>query len=205
MILDEYQILDKVLDVPLKGEDGREFMMGSYKTSHHDVTAEHGLIYKGNIINPKKAILFRINSACYTSDIFGCQRCDCHWQLKKAMDMIHKDGGLIIYHFHHEGRGFGFTSKLKSLQTLSPVDAIFKLYNEFDHRRYYSTVKILNDLGISKIKLITNNPAKQEMLESQNITVTERIPLVTDEQHLHDYMISKKEKLGNIIEFNDKK
>ena len=81
----------------------------------------------------------------YTSDIFGCQRCDCRWQLEKAKNMIHEKGGLIIYHFHREGRGFGFTSKLRSLQFSSPIDAIFKEHNELDHRRYYSTVKILED------------------------------------------------------------
>lgn len=205
MPLSEYKILDKILNVPLKDKNGREFKIGSYKTSHHDVVAEHGLIYKGKITNPKKAVLFRINSACYTSDIFGCQRCDCHWQLEKAKNMIHEKGGLIIYHFHHEGRGFGFTNKLRSLQSASPVDAIFKVHNELDHRRYYSTVKILEDLGIKKIKLITNNPEKQKMLESQNIEVVERVPLVTNSKHLQDYLITKKEKLGNIIDFNAKK
>jgi GTP cyclohydrolase II len=203
MTLSEYQILDKVLDVKLQNKDGRNFMMGSYKTSHNDVTAEHGLIYKGDIINPKEPILFRINSACYTSDIFGCQRCDCHWQLTKAMDLIHEKGGLIIYHFHHEGRGFGFTSKLKSLHSLSPTEVILKLHNELDHRRYYSAVKILNDLGIKKIKLITNNPAKRQILESQNIEVVKQIPLVTNQKHLRSYLITKKEKLGNIINFDD--
>lgn len=203
MTLTEYKIIDKVLDVPMIDKDGRKFMIGSYKTLHNNVSAEHGLIYRGKIIKPKRPILFRINSACYTSDIFGCQRCDCHWQLATAMEMIYKDGGLIIYHFHHEGRGFGYTSKLKSLKSLSPTDVILKLHNELDHRRYYSTIKILEDLGIQKIRLITNNPDKQKILEGQNIEVTQRIPLVTQDKNLRDYLKIKKEKLGNLIDFYD--
>jgi 3,4-dihydroxy 2-butanone 4-phosphate synthase/GTP cyclohydrolase II len=203
MTLSEYKIIDKVLGVPLKDKEGREFVMGSYKTLHNDVSAEHGLIYKGNIVNPKKPILFRINSACYTSDIFGCQRCDCHWQLTEAMNMIYEKGGLIIYHFHHEGRGFGFTSKLKSLKSMSPIDAIMKLHNELDYRRYKSTVKILNDLGIHKVRLITNNPLKRKILEEQNIEVVEQIPLITKDEHLRDYLNIKKERLNNIINFDE--
>ena len=203
MTLSEYHIIDKVLDVSFKNDVGMEFVMGSYKTSHNDVIVEHGLIYKGNINNPNKPILLRINSACYTSDIFGCQRCDCHWQLKKAMNLIYKDGGLIIYHFHHEGKGFGFTSKLKSLKCESPIEAILELHKELDHRRYYSTIKILLDLEIRKVRLITNNPYKQQILESHNIEVTQRIPLVSNAKHLREYLLTKKEKLGNIIEFDD--
>ena len=203
-ILSEYKIINKVLDVPLKGPDGQRFMMGSYKTSHKKTFAEHGLIYKGNIVAPEKPLLFRINSACFTSDIFGCQRCDCHWQLKKAMNMIHKKGGLIIYHFHHEGRGFGFTSKLMSMHSESPIDAIIEQHHEADHRRYFSTIKILKDLKIKQVHLITNNPLKQQILESHNIEVVKRIPLVAPHEHLKEYLMAKKKKLGNIIDFHGK-
>ena len=203
-ILSEYKIISKVLGIPLKAGNGQRFMMGSYKTSHKKTFAEHGLIYKGNIVAPKKPVLFRINSACFTSDIFGCQRCDCHWQLKKAMDMIHERGGLIIYHFHHEGRGFGFTSKLTSMLSESPIDSIIEQHHEADHRRYFSTIKILKDLKIKQVMLMTNNPLKQQILESHNIDVVKRIPLVTSDKHLKDYLIAKKRKLGNIIDFHDK-
>jgi GTP cyclohydrolase II len=118
---------------------------------------------------------------------------------------LHKNNGLIIYHFHHEGRGFGFTSKLRSLKTESPIDSIIEMHSEIDHRRYYSTIKILQDLQISKVYLMTNNPAKQLILESQNIKVVKRIPLITKQKHLQEYLKTKQDRLGNIINKHDHK
>lgn len=183
-------------------------MMGAYKTRHGDTSAEHALIYKGNIQAPKHAILFRINSACYTSDIFGDQRCDCHWQLGQAMLMIHEAGeGLIIYHLHHEGRAAGFTNKLKTYKVMeadgkSTYDACNYLHVEPDQRRYNSSTIILQDLGIKKVKLLTNNLAKKDILIEQGLEVVETIPLLSDKKEWRDYLISKRDQFGHKVQFD---
>lgn len=210
MVISEYQIIDKVLDVPLTTGIGQEFFMGAYKTSHNGNCAEHSLIYKGKIVDPKKPILLRINSACYTSDIFDCQRCDCNWQLKKAMEMVNQHGGLIIYHFHHEGRAFGFTNKLKTIKDLEKQGKLLckstlESHEEIDNRKYLSAIKILKDLKISKVKLITNNLLKEQMLECEDIDVIERIPIVSGEEHLKEFLLAKRDIFGNIIDFDDDK
>ena len=194
--MNDYKIISKVLDVPLRTEMGLELMMGSYVTKKRDKT-EHALIYKGNIQNPSEPILLRINSACYTSDIFGCQRCDCNWQLKKSIYMIHEKGGLIIYHFHHEGRGIGFTNKLRTYlvmdkQHTTTSDAFEQLGFNPDYREFLSSVAILKDLEIESVRLLTNNPKKKEILINNEIDVIEMIPLINKQEHLQDYLISKK-------------
>ena len=203
----EHKILSKVLDVSLKLEDGLEMMMGSYITEQGD-KAEHALIYKGNIRNPNESILLRINSACYTSDIFGCQRCDCNWQLKESIKMIHENGGLIIYHFHHEGRGVGFTEKLKTYKVMDEQHkTTFDAFEEIglipDRRTFSSSVSILKDLGINSVKLLTNNNEKVKMLVDNGIGVSEIIPLICDHTHLKDYLISKKLQFQHNFDMGD--
>ncbi|MSR88134.1 MAG: GTP cyclohydrolase [Candidatus Margulisbacteria bacterium] len=201
-ILNEYQIIDKVLGLSFKEKS--PLKMGAYKTSHNHHEVEHAIIYSGNIQSPKESILLRINSACYTSDIFGCQRCDCSWQLQQAMKKLEEEPGLIIYHFHHEGKALGFTHKLKVLQALESEganrwEASIKLHHEPDDRRFYSTLKILRDLDIRRVRLMTNNPKKKHILESHDIDVLEVIPLVSTEDHLKPYLESKRDILGHLI------
>ena len=209
MAIEEYKIIDKVLDFPFQNKEGRKFCMGSYRTSHNGVSVDHALIYKGNIINPKEPIFFRINSACYTSDIFGDYgRCDCNWQFEKALEVIDKNGGLIIYHFHHEGRAFGLTDKIKSLKVLEsegkPIwETSIQIHGEMDYRRYNSTIAILNDLGIKKVKLMTNSVRKKEILESCGIEVVELMNLVNNDPILRGYLSAKRDILKDMIKFDN--
>src|SRR5215831_9471667 len=184
---EEYQLVDTILDVPFTTSDGLSFMMGSIKTQHRGVYAEHALIYKGPIETSKAPVLLRINSACYTGDVFDCQRCDCHWQLEEAKRKIHREGGLIIYHFHHEGNASGFTNKLKTYQVMDQQrktmrDAYQHLSLEPDSRRYFSRLLILDYFRINRVRLITNNMRKRDILVGNGIEVSELIPIVSQKE-----------------------
>ena len=202
--LEEYKIIEKVLDCDLETEDGLNLKIGSYKTSHKGKIVEHAVIYKGNIESPTMPILLRINSACYTSDIFSCVKCDCNWQLRKAMQLIAKYGGLIIYHFHHEGRGAGFTTKIKEkiltdrFQTTT-YDAFVALNEKPEQRKFFSSILILKDLNIKSVKLLTNNPEKRQRLLDADIEVIEIVPIVGQREIWRDYLISKREQFGHYI------
>lgn len=202
--MDEYKIVDRVLDSDLETEYGFKLKLGSYKTSHKGKIVEHALIYKGNIENPLSPILLRINSACYTSDIFSCSKCDCNWQLYEAMKLISQQGGLIIYHFHHEGRGAGFTTKVRERiltdrHQATTYDAFVQLSEKPDQRKFISSIVILNDLNIKAVKLITNNPEKKQRLIGSGIDVTEIVPIVGYRKEWQEYLRSKQEQFGHYI------
>ena len=199
-------MVDTILGVPFTTSDGLSFMMGAIKTRHRGVYAEHALIYKGLIEAPKAPILLRINSACYTGDVFDCQRCDCHWQLEEAKRKIHKQGGLIIYHFHHEGNASGFTNKLKTYQVMDQErktmrDAYQHLRLEPDQRRYVSSILILEYFKITRVKLMTNNMGKRDILVQRGIEVSEVIPIVSQKEDHRGYLKSKRDQCGHVIEF----
>jgi GTP cyclohydrolase II len=205
-MVEEYQLVDRILDIPFTTSDGMSFMMGSIKTQHRGVQAEHALIYKGGLDAPKAPILLRINSACYTGDIFDCQRCDCHWQLEEAKQKIHQEGGLIIYHLHHEGNASGFTNKLKAYQVMDQQkktmrDAYKHLRLEPDQRRYFSSILILDYFGITRVKLITNNMGKRDILVHNGVEVSDVIPIVSHKAEHREYLKSKRDQYGHVIEF----
>ncbi len=205
-MISEYKIIDKVLGVSLTTESGiKNLKMGGYTIQNNQIDKEHGIIYRGNIQNPGKPVLLRMNSACYTSDIFGCQRCDCNWQLQRAMEMISQEqDGLIIYHFDHEGRGAGWTNKLKTYSLMEKTkctsfEAFVSLGIQPDLRDYYSAIAILKDLNIKSVNLITNNLEKAEFLTSNGIEVNLKIPLVNSRKEWQSYLTSKKEQFGHEI------
>jgi GTP cyclohydrolase II len=204
-MLHEYSIIDKVLGVPLRSGD-MDLLLGSYKLQCKDWISEHALLYKGEIQNPQDTILLRINSACYTSDIFHCSRCDCHWQLHKSIEFVSQQGGLIIYHFNQEGRGIGFTDKLKSYLVMDRCnkttrDSFLDIGHNPDDRDYESAVFILKDLGIISVKLLRNNHSKTLALTMSSIDVIDTIPLINSSKHLRCYLMSKKEQFGHSISF----
>ena len=202
-----HKIIDKVLDVALKTYEGLDLKIGAYKlvsTNSNNQVKEHAIIYKGNIATPKKPILLRMNSACFTGDIFHCNRCDCTWQLLEAMKMISKKGGLILYSFSHEGRGVGLVGKLKTYDIMdkhnkTTRDAFEEAGYVPDMRDFSSSVFILKDLGIKSVKLLSNNPDKKEHLIKNGIEVTEMISLVDRKKSLRSYLLSKKLQFGHKI------
>lgn len=209
MDIPSYKIIDKVFDVPLRNPNYPDFMLGSYQTLIVSSTAQHGLIYKPKIDELGDVPLVRINSACLTGDIFGDRRCDCTEQLFAAMDMIANDPGLIIYHMHHEGRGLGLTAKLATYKAMeergiSTFEAMRERVSVPDLRKYGSSIAILKDLGINKIRLITNNPEKRKVLEDHGIEVVETVPVLINRPEIRKYLATKRIEQGHSIHFNER-
>jgi len=202
------KIIDKILAVDLRTEEGLDLKLGGYLMQQGAEQKECALIYKGDIVCPQAPILLRINSACFTGDIFHCARCDCSWQLKEAMKKIAQEGGLIIYQFDHEGRGHGFVSKLKSFVVMdecqkTSFEAFEHLGQKPDKRDFLASVLILKDLGIKQVRLISNNPQKKDFLMEHGIDALELIPSIIPDKRLRPYLLSKKNQFGHLMEFDD--
>jgi 3,4-dihydroxy 2-butanone 4-phosphate synthase/GTP cyclohydrolase II len=156
-------------------------------------------------IDPTQPILLRAHSECLTGDIFGSLRCDCGAQLKAAMEMIANEGtGVILYIRHQEGRGIGLLDKLHAYNLqdtgLDTVEANEALGHPPDKRDYGIGSQILYDLGVRKIRLLTNNPKKIYGLEGFGLEVVERIPIrITANPHNERYLNAKRDKLGHLL------
>ena len=145
----------------------------------------------------------RIHSQCLTGDVFGSLRCDCRLQLELAMRRIAKDGAGILLYEQQEGRGIGLMAKLKAYelqdQGMDTVEANIELGFAADCRAYELPAEVLKLLGVSQVKLITNNPEKVSALESAGITVVERVSAeVAPQDSFADYVRTKQEKMGHI-------
>ena len=166
--------------------------------------SEHLALVKGNI-NADGSTLVRIHSECLTGDVFQSERCDCGAQLAMAISEINRNGsGAIVYLGGHEGRGIGLLSKLEaySLQESGrdTVEANLELGLPVDARDYTPAAQILRDLGVSSVKLMTNNPAKVDVLELAGIKVTERLPVKVGLTAANrKYLEAKAAKLGHIL------
>jgi len=145
----------------------------------------------------------RIHSQCLTGDVFGSLRCDCRLQLELAMRRIAKEGAGILLYEQQEGRGIGLMAKLKAYelqdQGMDTVEANIELGFAADCREYELPAEVLKLLGVSQVKLITNNPEKVSALESAGITVVERVSAeVAPQDSFADYVRTKQEKMGHI-------
>ena len=156
-------------------------------------------------IDPEKPVLLRAHSECLTGDIFGSLRCDCGAQLQAAIRMIGESGsGVILYIRHQEGRGIGLLDKLHAYNLqdlgLDTVEANEALGHPADKRDYGIGSQILYDLGVRKIRLLTNNPKKIYGLEGFNMEVVERVPIrIPSNPHNERYLQTKKDKLGHLL------
>jgi len=166
---------------------------------------QHVALVKGQT-KKQENILVRMHSECLTGDIFASRRCDCGEQLTFAMQKIADEGqGVIVYLRGHEGRGIGLAHKLRAYQLqdqgCDTVEANLELGFLADSREYGIGAQILADLGLTTIRLMTNNPAKYGGLTGYDLSIVERIPIIT---HVHDdnryYLKTKKEKLGHLLE-----
>lgn len=170
----------------------------------NDIDNESHLVLLKGEINPDDPILVRVHSGCLTGDVFGSKRCDCGEQLHKSMEMIAKEGSGVILYMHQEGRGIGLLNKIKaySLQDdgMDTVEANLELGFKPDLRDYGIGAQILVDLGIRKLRLMTNNPRKIVGLEGYGLSILERvaIEMPPHEKNLH-YLRTKKQKLGHIL------
>jgi len=149
--------------------------------------------------------LVRIHSQCLTGDVFGSLRCDCRLQLELALSRIAKEGAGILLYEQQEGRGIGLMAKLKAYelqdQGLDTVEANEELGYAVDCRAYELPAEALKLLGVSRVRLMTNNPEKVAALESAGITVTERVSaVVTTHESFERYLRTKQEKMGHIFD-----
>lgn len=155
-------------------------------------------------------VTVRVHSSCVTGDIFGSCRCDCGPQLHAAMKMVEREGKGVVLYMNQEGRGIGLINKLKAYQLqekgFDTVEANLKLGFDMDPRDYGTGAQILHDLGISKIRLITNNPRKRVGLMGYGLEIVENIPIeIQPNPHNEKYLETKRDKLGHNILKNRKR
>lgn len=164
---------------------------------------EHIALVKGDV-SDGKSVLVRVHSECFTGDVLASERCDCGAQLHTAMQMVEKEGRGVILYMRQEGRGIGLENKLhaykKQQEGLDTVEANIALGFAPDLRDYGEGAQILLDLGVTSLRLMTNNPCKIAGLEGYGLKIAERVPIVI-EANVHDkkYLDTKKEKMGHIL------
>ena len=198
--LDRESLIEKEVEVALPTAFG-DFNLCAYKQINNN--QEHLALYKGKW-EKDEPILVRVHSSCLTGDIFGSCRCDCGQQLEKAMEMIEKEGKGVLIYMNQEGRGIGLLNKLKAykLQELGrdTIEANTELGFDMDERDYGVGAQMLRDLGVHKMKLMTNNPTKRAGLIGYGLEIVENIPLeIQSNKHNRLYLETKRDKMGHSI------
>jgi 3,4-dihydroxy 2-butanone 4-phosphate synthase/GTP cyclohydrolase II len=194
------QLVHRVAEARVPTEYG-EFRMIGYQ---NDVDqAEHVALVYGDVAG-QPDVLVRMHSKCLTGDVFGSQRCDCGFQLHRAMELIAQEGRGAIVYLDQEGRGIGLLNKLRAyaLQDsgADTVQANERLGFAPDLRNYGIGAQILRDLGLSSIRVMTNNPRKLVGLDGYGLQIVERVPLVADpNRENRDYLQVKRDKLGHLL------
>lgn len=176
------------------------FELIAFKHVHTD-QEEHLALVKGKW-EKDEPVLVRVHSSCLTGDIFGSCRCDCGEQLHEAMNMVETEGKGVILYMNQEGRGIGLLNKLKAYklqeQGMDTVEANLALGFKMDERDYGIGAQILRNLGISKMKLMSNNPAKRAGLIGYGLEIVDRVPIqIPSNEHNEKYLATKKEKMGH--------
>lgn len=201
------KLVERVSSVKLPTEYG-SFQAYAYRFVLDDqVERLHLALVKGDISGPDP-VTVRVHSECLTGDVFGSLRCDCGPQLHRAMSMIEQEGRGVLLYMRQEGRGIGLLPKLKAYelqeQGLDTVEANVALGYDPDLRDYGVGAQILADLGLRRIRLITNNPRKIIGLEGYDIDVVERVPIeIQPNPHNQKYLDTKKTKMGHMIHLKD--
>ncbi len=199
-------LVHRAVEARLPTGHAGEFRVIAYT---NDVDAhEHVALVLGDI-SPDEPILVRVHSECLTGDVFGSARCDCGAQLHAAMQMVEQEGKGVILYMRQEGRGIGLVNKLKAYKLqdeegLDTVEANVQLGFKPDLRDYGIGAQILRDLGVRKMRLLTNNPKKIIGLEGYGLEAVARLPIeVPGAPESQEYMKCKRDKMGHVLELYD--
>jgi 3,4-dihydroxy 2-butanone 4-phosphate synthase/GTP cyclohydrolase II len=195
--------VERVAEARLPTEVG-EFRIAGYRSLTS--AEEFVVLYKGEM-HPETPTLVRIHSQCLTGDVFGSMKCDCGRQLRRAMEMIEREGrGAIVYQ-QQEGRGIGIINKIRAYalqdQGADTVEANERLGLGVDLREYRQCAEVLFDLGLCQVKVMSNNPLKLQALKDAGLRIVDRVQLdVETPKCAEQYLRTKKEKMGHLLEFN---
>ena len=193
--------VERVAEARLPTEWG-DFQIAGYRSLTSD--EEFVVLYKGEL-RPEVPTLVRIHSQCLTGDVFGSTKCDCGPQLHRTLQMIQEEGrGAIVYQ-QQEGRGIGIINKIRAYalqdEGADTVEANERLDLPVDSRDYRQCAEVLFDLGLCKVKVISNNPGKLRALEEAGLEIVERVSIeVTASEPAAKYLQTKKEKLGHLLQ-----
>jgi 3,4-dihydroxy 2-butanone 4-phosphate synthase / GTP cyclohydrolase II len=198
--LKKESLIKREIEVDMPTEFGHFNLVAFEQTNTHDV---HLALVKGTW-EKDEPVLVRVHSSCVTGDIFGSCRCDCGSQLHRAMELVDQEGKGVVLYMKQEGRGIGLLNKLKAYklqeQGLDTVEANLQLGFDMDERDYGVGAQILRELGIGKIKLMTNNPKKRVGLMGYGLEIVENVPIeVVPNPHNERYLLTKRDKLGHNI------
>jgi 3,4-dihydroxy 2-butanone 4-phosphate synthase / GTP cyclohydrolase II len=198
------QLIEREVEVEIQTKDlGTPTLIG-YSVAHED--QEPLALVWGDLQTAKKPPLVRMHSSCFTGDVLGSLRCDCGDQLQIAMDMIHKEGVGAVVYLPQEGRGIGLLAKLKAYklqdQGLDTVEANHRLGFKADERDYMVGAQILKDLGLTKIRVLTNNPKKTDsaVFHGVDLEIVEQVPIIAPPEQLREkYLATKRDKMGHLL------
>ena len=196
------QLVCKTEVIDFKCDYG-DFDLHMYESLVDQSVKEHVALVKGDI-SGVEPVLVRVHSECFTGDIFSSKRCDCGDQLSAALKQIEREGRGVLLYMRQEGRGIGLKNKIKAYKLqdkgLDTVEANQKLGFKADLRDYGVGAHILKDLGIKRMRLLTNNPKKIVGLEGHNLEVVERVPIeIEANQENMQYLMTKRDKMGHLI------
>lgn len=204
--LEREKLIEKMVDTGLPSKFGN-FKIILYKSKVD--SKEHLAIVKGRI-SSTKPVLVRVHSECLTGDVFGSLRCDCREQLHESLKMIEENENGVVLYMRQEGRGIGLHNKLKAYRLqekgLDTVQANENLGFKPDLRDYGIGAQILRDIGVRKMRLMTNNPKKIIGLNAYGLEIVERVPIEIKSNPINEnYLMTKRDKLGHLILINSKK